>query len=155
MIQPAPALRRALGRWDLTAIGINQVIGAAIFLMPAQVAAETSAERAELRELGAHRVLQQADRSWRDLAAQIVCRVIGDPFRNASTRELVELDCRCSLHYRAVFLASRNRDEHEHDVVRRMREVLIEGPTCVFPQRAHIAYHDHASLGHHWRSAEE
>ena len=40
MIQPAPTLRRALGRWDLTAIGINQVIGASIFLMPAQVAAE-------------------------------------------------------------------------------------------------------------------
>lgn len=40
MIQPAPALRRALGRWDLTAIGVNQVIGAAIFLMPSQVAAQ-------------------------------------------------------------------------------------------------------------------
>ena len=36
----APALRRALGRWDLTAIGINQVIGGAIFLMPSQVAAQ-------------------------------------------------------------------------------------------------------------------
>ena len=35
-----PALRRELGRWDLTAIGINQVIGGAIFLMPAQVAAQ-------------------------------------------------------------------------------------------------------------------
>ena len=34
-----PPLRRALGRWDLTAIGINQVIGSAIFLMPSQVAA--------------------------------------------------------------------------------------------------------------------
>jgi amino acid transporter len=33
-------LRRALGRWDLTAIGVNQVIGGAIFLMPAQVAAQ-------------------------------------------------------------------------------------------------------------------
>ncbi len=33
-----PALRRALGRWDLTAIGINQVIGSAIFLLPADVA---------------------------------------------------------------------------------------------------------------------
>lgn len=33
-------LRRALGRWDLTAIGINQVIGGAIFLIPAQIAAE-------------------------------------------------------------------------------------------------------------------
>ena len=33
-------LRRALGRWDLTAIGINQVIGGAIFLMPSQVAAQ-------------------------------------------------------------------------------------------------------------------
>ena len=40
MIQPAPTLRRALGRWDLTAIGVNQVIGASIFLMPSQVAAE-------------------------------------------------------------------------------------------------------------------
>jgi amino acid transporter len=38
--QPAPTLRRALGRWDLTAIGINQVIGGAIFLMPSQVAAQ-------------------------------------------------------------------------------------------------------------------
>lgn len=35
-----PGLRRALGRWDLTAIGINQVIGGAIFLMPSQVAAQ-------------------------------------------------------------------------------------------------------------------
>src|SRR4051812_31218707 len=35
----APALRRELGRWDLTAIGINQVIGGAIFAMPASVAA--------------------------------------------------------------------------------------------------------------------
>src|SRR5438128_8858469 len=49
MIQPARmavstapplTLRRALGRWDLTAIGVNQVIGGAIFLMPAQVAAQ-------------------------------------------------------------------------------------------------------------------
>ena len=31
-------LRRTLGRWDLTAIGINQVIGSAIFLLPADVA---------------------------------------------------------------------------------------------------------------------
>ncbi len=40
---PAPTLRRALGRWDLTAIGINQVIGGAIFLMPSQVAAQIGA----------------------------------------------------------------------------------------------------------------
>ncbi len=33
-----PSLTRALGRWDLTAIGVNQVIGGAIFLMPADVA---------------------------------------------------------------------------------------------------------------------
>ncbi len=36
-------LRRALGRWDLTAIGINQTIGGAIFLMPSQVAASVGA----------------------------------------------------------------------------------------------------------------
>ena len=29
---PAPTLRRELGKWDLTAIGINQVIGGAVFL---------------------------------------------------------------------------------------------------------------------------
>jgi APA family basic amino acid/polyamine antiporter len=40
IIQPDLGLRRALGRWDLTAIGINQVIGGAIFLMPSQVAAQ-------------------------------------------------------------------------------------------------------------------
>ena len=34
-----PGLRRALGKWDLTAIGVNQVIGSAIFLLPADVAA--------------------------------------------------------------------------------------------------------------------
>ncbi len=32
-------LRRALGRWDLTAIGVNQVIGGAVFAMPAALAA--------------------------------------------------------------------------------------------------------------------
>jgi amino acid transporter len=36
----APTLRRALGRWDLTAIGVNQVIGGAIFLAPSEVARE-------------------------------------------------------------------------------------------------------------------
>src|SRR5262245_63283175 len=33
-----PGLRRALGKWDLTAIGVNQVIGSAIFLLPSDVA---------------------------------------------------------------------------------------------------------------------
>lgn len=37
------ALKRELGRWDLTAIGINQVIGGAVFLMPAAVAAAVGA----------------------------------------------------------------------------------------------------------------
>jgi APA family basic amino acid/polyamine antiporter len=37
---PASAgLRRALGRWDLTAIGVNQVIGSAVFALPAALAA--------------------------------------------------------------------------------------------------------------------
>src|SRR5687767_3204131 len=36
----APTLRRELGKWDLTAIGINQVIGSAVFLLPSQVAAQ-------------------------------------------------------------------------------------------------------------------
>ena len=41
MIQPPDVteLRRELGRWDLTAIGINQVIGGAVFAMPAGLAA--------------------------------------------------------------------------------------------------------------------
>ena len=30
---PPVELRRALGKWDLTAIGVNQVIGSAIFLL--------------------------------------------------------------------------------------------------------------------------
>ena len=34
-----PGLRRELGRWDLTAIGVNQVIGSAIFAQPALLAA--------------------------------------------------------------------------------------------------------------------
>ena len=34
-----PALVRAMGRWDLTAVGVNQVIGSGIFVMPATVAA--------------------------------------------------------------------------------------------------------------------
>src|SRR5918994_270146 len=44
---PAPpvpsALRRELGRWDLTAIGVNQVIGAAVFAQPALLAAQAGA----------------------------------------------------------------------------------------------------------------
>ncbi|MBM3789331.1 MAG: amino acid permease [Acidobacteria bacterium] len=39
---PQPSLRRALGKWDLTAIGINQVIGGAIFLLPSAVAAQVA-----------------------------------------------------------------------------------------------------------------
>jgi Amino acid permease len=37
-VMTEPSLRRCLGRWDLTAIGINQVIGGAVFLVPAQIA---------------------------------------------------------------------------------------------------------------------
>jgi amino acid transporter len=37
MNNPA-SLRRLLGRWDLTAVGINQVIGGAVYLVPAQIA---------------------------------------------------------------------------------------------------------------------
>lgn len=37
---PTPTLRRELGKWDLTAIGINQTIGSAIFILPSQVAAQ-------------------------------------------------------------------------------------------------------------------
>ena len=41
---PAPAgLRRELGRWDLTALGVNQVIGAAVFAQPALLAAQAGA----------------------------------------------------------------------------------------------------------------
>ena len=38
--EAAPTLRRELGKWDLTAIGINQTIGSAIFLLPSQVVAQ-------------------------------------------------------------------------------------------------------------------
>jgi basic amino acid/polyamine antiporter, APA family len=44
MIQPpSHTLRRELGRWDLTAIGVNQVIGASVFAIPATVAAASGA----------------------------------------------------------------------------------------------------------------
>ena len=35
-----PRLLRELGKWDLTAIGINQVIGSAVFILPSQLAAQ-------------------------------------------------------------------------------------------------------------------
>ena len=39
IVASAPALKRELGRWDLTAIGVNQVIGSAVFALPAALAA--------------------------------------------------------------------------------------------------------------------
>jgi basic amino acid/polyamine antiporter, APA family len=42
--RPADAtLKRELGRWDLAAIGVNQVIGAAVFALPAALAANAGA----------------------------------------------------------------------------------------------------------------
>ena len=35
------SLKRELGRWDLTALGVNQVIGSAVFALPAALAAST------------------------------------------------------------------------------------------------------------------
>jgi basic amino acid/polyamine antiporter, APA family len=46
VIPPSPSpsqLRRELGRWDLTAIGVNQVIGAAVFAQPSLYAASVGA----------------------------------------------------------------------------------------------------------------
>jgi len=42
-IAPISQLRRELGRWDLTAIGVNQVIGAAVFAQPSLYAASVGA----------------------------------------------------------------------------------------------------------------
>jgi len=44
----APALPRVLGRWDLTAIGVNQVVGSGIFVLPAAVAALVGAASSPL-----------------------------------------------------------------------------------------------------------
>jgi APA family basic amino acid/polyamine antiporter len=41
--QAAPELRRELGKWDLTAVGVNQVIGGGIFALAAGLAAQTGA----------------------------------------------------------------------------------------------------------------
>ena len=41
--QPPERLRRELGKWDLTAIGVNQVIGGAVFLMPALLVTQIGA----------------------------------------------------------------------------------------------------------------
>jgi amino acid transporter len=38
MVDSTPTLRRELGRWDLTAIGVNQVIGGGVFALPAALA---------------------------------------------------------------------------------------------------------------------
>jgi APA family basic amino acid/polyamine antiporter len=40
---PESSLKRELGPWDLTAIGVNQVIGAAVFALPAALAASVGA----------------------------------------------------------------------------------------------------------------
>ena len=46
-MEPTPGqtltLRRELGKWDLTAIGVNQVIGAAVFAQPSLYAASVGA----------------------------------------------------------------------------------------------------------------
>jgi amino acid transporter len=44
IVQPAESsLKRELGPWDLTALGVNQVIGAAVFALPAALAASAGA----------------------------------------------------------------------------------------------------------------
>lgn len=40
---PGAGLKRELGRWDLTAIGVNQVIGSAVFALPAALAGTAGA----------------------------------------------------------------------------------------------------------------
>ena len=42
-LSPTPSLKRELGAWDLTAIGVNQVIGGAVFALPAALAASVGA----------------------------------------------------------------------------------------------------------------
>lgn len=44
----SPALVRALGQWDLTAVGVNQVIGSGIYLLPASVAVLVSVSSSPL-----------------------------------------------------------------------------------------------------------
>jgi len=42
MSDASPTLRRALGAWDLTGVGVNQVIGSGVFLLPASLAAQVA-----------------------------------------------------------------------------------------------------------------
>lgn len=65
-----PVLVRALGRWDLTAVGVNQVIGSGIFVLPASVAALVGA----------------ASSVWPFLLAGLVNGLIVLCFAEASTR---------------------------------------------------------------------
>ena len=65
-----PTLRRALGRWDLTAIGVNQVIGGAIFLMPvAGRGADRRLESDRVRADGARLADRSRSASRRSAAA--------------------------------------------------------------------------------------
>lgn len=50
---PGPALVRAMGRWDLTAVGVNQVIGSGIFVLPWRVAVLVGAAASVLPFVGA------------------------------------------------------------------------------------------------------
>ena len=51
-VPSTPALRRELGKWDLTAIGVNQVIGSGVFLMPAALAAQPRRIQLDRRRVG-------------------------------------------------------------------------------------------------------
>jgi amino acid transporter len=68
--EPGPSLRRELGRWDLTAIGVNQVIGGGVFLLPASLAASLGGGWSWIAFIG----------------AGIVSLLIGLCFAEASTR---------------------------------------------------------------------
>ena len=66
----SPRLVRALGRWDLTAVGVNQVIGSGIFVLPASVAL----------------LVGRASSFWPYLLAGVANALVVACFAEASTR---------------------------------------------------------------------
>ena len=107
----------------------------------------------QLRQLRADGALQQAHRLGCDLAPEIMCGVVGDPFRDPRSRQRLEFQRRRAVDEDAIFLRPRGGHEHQHDVLRWSLEVLLEHAACILAHRADVPHHNHAPLGHHrWRS---
>ena len=103
----------------------------------------------QLGKVVAHVAHEECGRVRRDAPVQRLLQVVRNPLHHAVFTQRLAFARRGARRPALWHLLVRRQHQHQHDVARRVGEVLIQHGQRRLLQRLRLAQHDHAALGHH------